>query len=60
MEFLCNLKTPPNHKRKKEKKGTKKKYKINWKTRFKNDNNSYISIITLSVNRLKDIRVAVE
>ena len=39
-----------NHKRKK--KGTKKKHRINWKTRFKMTINTYVSIITLNVNGL--------
>ena len=44
-----------NHKRKnKKKKGTEKKYKFNWKTRFKIVINTYISVITLNVNGLND------
>ena len=41
---------PSNHKRKKKKKGTKKEYKINWKTRFKMAINTYLSIIVLNVS----------
>ena len=33
-------------------KGTKKKYKINWKTRFKMATNTYLSIITLKISGL--------
>ena len=39
-------------KNKKKKKGTKKKYKINWKTRFKIAIKSYLTIINLKVNGL--------
>ena len=37
---------------KQKQKGTKKKYKINWKTMFKMAINTYLSIITLNVNGL--------
>ena len=37
---------------KQKKKGTKKKYKIHWETRFKMAINTYISIITLNINGL--------
>ena len=43
------------HKRKSsnhKKKGTKKKHRINWKTRFKMAINTYVPIITLNVNGL--------
>ena len=47
---------------KQKQKGTKKKYKINWKTMFKMAINTYLSIITLNVNGLnaaiKKYRVA--
>ena len=33
-------------------KGTKEKYKINWKTSFKIAINTYLSIITFNVNGL--------
>ena len=36
----------------KQNKGRKEKHRINWKTRFKMAINTYISIITLNVNRL--------
>ena len=51
-EHKCN--TKENHqttKGKMKKKGTKKKCKINWKTWFKMAINTYLSIITLNVNR---------
>ena len=40
------------HKRKNKKKGTKKKYKSKGKIKFKMAINTYLSIITLNVNRL--------
>ena len=47
-------KTIENHKRKNKKKmkGTKKKYNINWKTRFKMAINTYLLKISLNVNGL--------
>lgn len=39
---------------KQKEKGTKKKYKINWKTRYKMAINPYVSIITLNANLLND------
>ena len=35
-----------------KKKGRKEKHRINWKTRFKMAINTYLSIISLNVNRL--------
>ena len=37
---------------KQKKRGTKKKHRINWKTRFKMSINMYLSKITLNVNGL--------
>ena len=42
----------PQRKSKKKRKGTKKKYKINWKARLKMAMNAYLSIIISSVNEL--------
>ena len=39
-------------KEKQKEKGTKKKYKIHWKTRFKMAINTYLPIIILNVNGL--------
>ena len=40
------------HKRKKKTRGRKKKYKMNWETRFNIAINTQVSIITLNINRL--------
>ena len=54
-ELKCNKKRKSTHhkrKNKKQKKGTKIKYRFNWKTRFKMAINTYLSIIPLNVNGL--------
>ena len=50
--FCLPKKKSSKHNRKNKKKGTKKKHKIKRKMRFKMAINTYLSIITLSVNGL--------